>query len=115
MKEKELNTLLLEEFPDIKETFEDETFWQDGIDTGCTVTYADVFVPYIVKSALSNDDNKTRKIFDFIEKLASINDEYANQVILLSIFDPLFCDYDDKDWEKYFGENTNKLYDTYKK
>lgn len=52
MKEKELNTSLIEEFPDIKESFVGETSWQDGLNTGCTVTYADVFIPYIVKSVL---------------------------------------------------------------
>ena len=115
MKEKELNTLLLNEFPDIKESFDNETSWQDGLDTGCTVTFADVFVPYLVKCPLSNDEAKTKKIFDFIEKLASLNDEYVNQVILLSIFDPLFDDYNDIDWAKYFGENTKKLLENYNK
>ena len=113
MKEKELNSLLLEAFPDIKESFNEETSWQDGLDTGCTVTFADIFIPYIVKSALSNDEEKIRKIFEFIEKIASLKDEYVNQVILLSIFDSLFYDYDDIDWKKYFGENTNKLLEVY--
>ena len=113
MKKRELNTLLLEEFPDIKNSFDDETSWQDGLDTGCTVTYADVFVPYLVKTSLSNDEEKTKKIFGFIEKLASLNDEYAKQVILLSVFDPLFDDYNDVEWTKYFGENTKKLFEKY--
>ncbi len=113
MKEKELNSLLLEAFPDIKESFNEETSWQDGLDTGCTVTFADIFIPYIVKSALSNDEEKIRKIFEFIEKIASLKDEYVNQVILLSIFDSLFYDYNDIDWKKHFGENTNKLLEVY--
>ena len=113
MKEKELNTLLLNEFPDIKESFDKETSWQDGLDTGCTVTYADIFVPHLVKCTLSNDEEKIKKIFNFIEKLSSLNDEYVKQVILLSIFDPLFDDYNDVDWVKYFGENTRKLLTEY--
>lgn len=113
MKEKELNILLLNEFPDIKESFDQETSWQDGLDTGCTVTFVDVFVPYIVKTALSNDEEKTRKIFEFVEKLASFKDKYVNQVILLSIFDPLFCDYNSIDWKKYFGTETNILLEVY--
>ena len=114
MKEKELNTLLLNEFPDIKESFDEETSWQDGLDTGCTVTFADVFTPYIVKTTLSNNEEKTKKIFEFIDKLASLKDEYAKQVILLSIFDPLFVDHNDVNWTKYFGENTIELYQIYK-
>lgn len=115
MTEKDLNMLLIEEFPDIKDSFDDETSWQDGLNTGCTVTYADVFVPYIVKSVLSNSDERIKKIFNYIEKLVLLNDEYVKQVIMLSIFDPLFYDYADIDWCKYFNDGTKKLYDGYKK
>ena len=49
---KELNTMLLEAFPELKERFEDETSWDDGIETGSYVVYEDIFMPHVVQALL---------------------------------------------------------------
>ncbi len=48
MKPRDLNTLLLSKFPNLRDAFEKETSWQEGINTGCIVVFEDVFMPYIV-------------------------------------------------------------------
>lgn len=113
MKPIEINKLLLESFPELQNEFNEYASWQEGLDTGCTLTFADIFMPYFIKCIEEKDEEKTQGIFNFIEMLASSNDEYANQVILLSIFDPLFFYNDKFDCKKYCGQNTLKLLDIY--
>ena len=48
MDSREFNSMLLNRFPNIKESFEKATSWQDGIDTGSTVVLEDVFMPYLL-------------------------------------------------------------------
>ena len=114
MKAKEMNILLLESFLELQAKFDEYTSWQEGIDTGCTITYADIFTPYIIECIEKYNEDKIKSIFDFVEKLASFNDEYANQVIMLSIFDPLFFYNDKFDCYKYCGKSTAHLLDIYK-
>ena len=47
MQAKELNSLLLEKFPELKKKFDDETSWQDGIETGSFIVFEDVFMPFL--------------------------------------------------------------------
>ena len=75
---------------------------------------ADIFTPYIIECIEKYNENNIKSIFDFVEKLVSFNDEYANQVIMLSIFDPLFFYNDKFDCYKYYGKNTAHLLDIYK-
>ena len=67
---KELNTMLLEAFPELKERFEDETSWDDGIDTGSYVVYEDIFMPYVVQAFVDNDQESINRVMQFVEKLA---------------------------------------------
>lgn len=114
MKSKELNQMLLDEYPELKNKFEEETSWQDGIDTGSTVVYEDVFVPFMLEHISSQNNDRIERDFKFIEKLAELsNDEYVKQVILLTIFDNLKF-YDDKaEYKKWFGKKTLELLSKY--
>lgn len=51
MEKSKLNEMLLEHFPELKVEFDNQTSWQEGMDTGCTVTYADVFAPFAAEVA----------------------------------------------------------------
>ena len=53
MEKSKLNEMLLEHFPELKVEFDNQTSWQEGMDTGCTVTYADVFAPFAAEVTLS--------------------------------------------------------------
>ena len=58
MKSKEINTLLLETFPELQAKFDEYTSWQEEIDTGCTITYADIFTPYIIECIEKGNEDK---------------------------------------------------------
>lgn len=92
MTSKELNLKLILAIPEIKKTYIDEISWQDGDDTGSHIVYADIFVPYIKRQIITNNDKTLVRIFDFIEELLLINDEYINEVVALSVFEPLVLD-----------------------
>ncbi|MBQ7118732.1 MAG: hypothetical protein IJO09_00810 [Oscillospiraceae bacterium] len=85
---KELNLKLIEFLPEIKELYEEEVSWQEGDETGSHIVFSDVFVPYILK----NFDNAeiTKKNFKVIEDILNLHDEYADEVIALSVLENLF-------------------------
>ena len=100
MTSKELNLKLIKAFPEIQDAYFEETSWQDGDETGSHVVYADVFVPFIKAQICSNNKQKLTKIFDFIERLLELNDEYANEVVAFSVIESLLFDEDANN--KYF-------------
>ena len=85
---KELNLKLIEFLPEIKELYEEEVSWQEGDETGSHIVFSDVFVPYILK----NFDNAeiAKKNFKVIEDILNLHDEYADEVIALSVLENLF-------------------------
>jgi len=113
MKPKELNTLLLEKFPQLETNFLNVTSWQDGIDTGSTVVYEDVFIPFIEDSIAINDRKTIDCIFDFIEELSMINDEYARYILEMSIFSTIDSYKDKSPFVKEMKKNTLELYNNF--
>lgn len=94
MTSKELNLKLIESFPEIKDVYCEETSWQDGDETGSHVVYADVFVPFIKAQISYGQEQTVASVFHYIEKLLELNDEYANEVIALSVLESLLFDED---------------------
>ena len=94
MTSKELNLKLIESFPDIKDVYYEETSWQDGDETGSHVVYADIFVPFIKAQISDGKEQVIADAFHYIEKLLELNDEYANEVIALSVVESLLFDED---------------------
>lgn len=106
---KELNWKLLELLPEIKELYEGETSWQEGDNTGSHTVFSDIFFPYILNNL--DDKNKTEKNFAVIEKLLELHDDYADEVITLSILENLFYEKDliDK-YKKYLGILSKEIF-----
>lgn len=94
MTSKELNLKLIESFPEIKDVYFEETSWQDGDETGSHVVYADIFVPFIKAQISGGREQTVASAFHYIEKLLELNDEYANEVIALSVLESLLFDED---------------------
>lgn len=44
MDERQLNSVMLEAFPELAQPFDEYTSWQDGRDTGCFLTYEDLLL-----------------------------------------------------------------------
>lgn len=81
----QLNLKLIESFPQIKDVYLEETSWQDGDETGSHVVYADIFVPFIREQIVGKNEQMLIKIFNYIEGLLNLKDEYANKVVALSV------------------------------
>lgn len=87
MKPRDLNKILLDKFPELKSYFEEETSWQDGLDTGSIVVFEDVLWPYILRCYENKDIDKLRSIYIFVEDLIESNDEYAKNVAEVAIIE----------------------------
>lgn len=107
---KELNQKLLDRFPELSKSFEEETSWQEGLETGSTVVYEDVFMPYIKESIEKDDSVAISRIFSFIEELAQFDDEYTKQLLMICIFDNLIFFDDEINYEKWLGPNSLNLF-----
>ncbi len=89
MEARQLNELLLEAFPELKGEFDQYTSWQDGIDTGCFLTYEDLLLP-LARQALEQKDEKTnRRVSAFIENLLGLDDSYAENVATVALLEGL--------------------------
>ena len=89
MTEIELNTLLLETFPELKDEFEEYTSWQDGLETGCFLVYEDLLLP-LLKCALAGQDSRLlMRAGQFIDGLLSSGDEYAANVAIVGLLEGL--------------------------
>lgn len=107
---KELNEKLLVNFPELEKSFEEETSWQEGMETGSTVVYEDVFVPFVEEAIEKGDDKAISRIFGFIEELAQVDDEYTRQLLMICIFDNLVFFDDELHYEKWLGPNSLALF-----
>ena len=110
---KELNLKLIELLPEIKKMYEDETSWQEGDNTGSHTVFSDVFFPYICYNL--NDKKITRKNFDVIEKILQLHDDYADEVIILSILENLFYEQDNiYKFKDFLGDLSKEIFDKFK-
>lgn len=51
IKPRQLNLLLFNSIPEIRDSYENEVGWQDGHDTGSHVVFGDVLNPYVEERA----------------------------------------------------------------
>ena len=110
MNPRELNELLLKSFPELKDKFEEETSWQDGIETGCFVTFEDVFMPFLEANVELDNGEMIERIYSFIENLCDIDDEYVQNVLYVAILENI-SSYSNKElFSKYLKEKSMKIY-----
>jgi hypothetical protein len=113
MNAKKLNQLLINRFPELAASYLDEVSWQEGDDTGSHVVYGDVFAPFIEQSIDLYDKNKLKEIFDFIEKLLLLKDDYVEDVISLSVLERLKSEpVKSGCCSEFMNEQTKKLFET---
>lgn len=96
MDSREFNSMLLNRFPNIKESFEKATSWQDGIDTGSTVVLEDVFMPYLLACFEKNITKELDDIYVFIEECVLSSDKYCRDVIEVAVIENIYS-YDIRD------------------
>ena len=102
MTSKELNLKLLKLLPEIEQLYNEEVSWQEGDKTGSHTVFSDVLFPYILDNI--EDVEITKRVFDVIEKILELHDEYADEVIALSVLENLFYEQELTDkFEKHLG------------
>ena len=90
MTSRELNSMLIQWVPEVAATYEKEVEWQEGDATGAHIIFGDVLVPHIIELVEEQESESLKKIFEFIEHLLSLNDEYAEEVVMLSVIESLY-------------------------
>lgn len=107
----QLNELLLEAFPELAEKFEDYTSWQDGMETGCFLTYEDLLLPFAREALDAEDVEKLARIGSFIDNLMNLGDEYAVNVATVGLLEGLKADGNDL-IRQYLGTTSLEEYDS---
>ncbi len=87
MTSKKLNNLLIKEFPNLINKYNEEVEWQEGDDTGSHIVYGDVFTPYMVRCIEDNKKDELNKIFNYIELILEKEDKYIDEVIAFSVLE----------------------------
>ena len=106
MTSKDLNLKLINMMPYLK-----LTLWQEGDDTGSHIVFSDVLFPYIIENIKSENNDILDKCFEIIEKIFDLCDEYADEVIIISILENL--SYEKFDFDKvipHMYDKTKKIF-----
>lgn len=111
MTSKDLNQNLLLNLPQLKNKFDEETSWQEGIDTGSFVVFEDVLMPYVREIVTDKKQREIDQVFDYIESLANTKDEYVENIVYVAILENI-SSFDDKDsYIQYFRGKTKEIFD----
>ena len=89
MKERQLNDLMLEAFPELAQPFDEYASWQDGPDTGCFLTYEDLLLPLARRALEEGDDETAVRVAAFIEELLGLGEDYAENVATVALLEGL--------------------------
>jgi hypothetical protein len=108
--EEKLNTILINTFPEIKQKFDDYVSWQDGIKTGCFLTFEDVFMPFFLEAINAGNTEIISRSSEFIEMLFASGDEYAENVIYVGVLESLKSQGKDEKFADILKPKTRKAF-----
>ena len=111
MNEKDMNELLLNAFPSLRDEFDGYTSWQDGIETGAFLTYEDVFRPKIEDAVKKQDVAYLNKVAEFVEKLLESDDEYATNVVTVGILEGLKANCDGEEVRSFLRSKATSIFE----
>lgn len=111
MTSREVNENLLLKFPQLKEKFEEETSWQEGLDTGSFLIFEDVFMPYVKGIVSTKKEKEIREVFSYIESLANAEDEYVKNIVSVAILENIASFDNREEYIQHFQEKTKQIYD----
>ena len=110
MTSKILNTMLVTSFPNLQENYLNEVSWQEGDETGSHTVYGDVLTPHLVDCIATNNIQEVKRIFDFLEEVLRLEDNYSDEVIAYSVLENIAYLFKHNDSLKsYLGQYTKKL------
>ena len=101
----------LDELPEFKDLF-DELMAEGMIDkeTGNHIVFSYVFVPVIAKAIKRRDRKLTKKMYGFLEKMASSDDSLVVEVCDYSVLEALNDEFSEKELINDMGTNTLEGY-----
>ena len=111
MKSKDLNVLLLERFPELKEKIDEVTGWQDGIETGSFIVFEDVFMPFLESNVELKNIEMIDRIYSFIEELSSIKDDYVENILYVAILENISSYVNPKPFIEPLKEKSRKIFE----
>ncbi len=104
MEETKYNAMLLDAFPELRDAFEEYTAWQDGMETGCFLTYEDLLLPRIRLAEESGNTSFLDRVGDFIERLLCMGDEYAENLAIVGLLEGLWTKEGNEPIRRHLGE-----------
>ena len=114
MDKKELNRMLIRKFPELEKSYYDEVSWQEGDETGSHVVYGDVLNPYIRECISKGNISKLKEIFEFIEDLIVTGDNYADNVVSVSVLESVLdLIFYDEDIFSLLGNESKKIVESF--
>ena len=103
----ELISKLFIHFPMLKKQYNDEGDYIEGLPHLC---YEIVFVPFIRRSCLDNDQDKIHLICDFLEIMANSKDELVSELLAVSVLESILSEREVIHLlKRYLGIHTKKL------
>lgn len=111
MGEVKLNGLLLESFPELTDKFEEYTSWQDGMETGCFLTYEDLLLPLARRALDNHDEAFLTRLGAFVERLMTSGDGHAVNVATVGLIEGLKA-YGNQLVRSYLGPVSLEEFDT---
>jgi hypothetical protein len=102
--------MLIMHLPQLRQKYSDEVSWQEGDDTGSHTVFGDVLTPYLIECILQNNQQEMINIFNLLESILCLNDEYADEVISLSVFESMAYLFKEKPYlREFLGEYSRKV------
>ena len=115
MTNKDINLLMIEKFPEFKESIDEAMFLGGGIDSSLYTTYAFVFAVELEKliPLLPESENKITEIFKFLDDSIDTHEE-AEDVIVTCVLEYIFFSlFDLKTLYPFMTERICKLADKF--
>lgn len=114
MKSSDLNRLLVSSLPELADSYHRCVDWDEGDDTGSHIVYGEVLGTQIEKSLAEHDDNELNRCFKFIDEVLEKDDEYAENVIAVSVIEYLYLgDLDKEKLKTYLRPKALKIWDDF--
>lgn len=112
MTSEDLNKKFIKKFPEFEQAYQDETEWQEGDKTGSHVIYGDVFLPVLIELLKAKQYQQAQKYLDFLELLLETDDEYAIDVVAVTMIEGIVLDSIDKgEVRSLLGQRTGSIFD----
>lgn len=97
MNARQINLLLFDSIPEIRDRYEEEVSWQDGHDTGAHVVYGNVLNRFVEERILQGDLEFVKRVLAFVEVVLEMDDKDAENVIEVTFLENFyyteeFCD-----------------------